>query len=104
MITKISVKKKGRQPTIQDPTIFSIYPGQRAEPLSETADKIIAALKQKYTKTKFYANDSCEGYDIKIQQNSFGGEVIQITQPTLDSVRKWTEQAYTKLDEIIPKT
>lgn len=103
MITKILIKKRGRPTSIKDPVIFSVYQGQIDEPLSETSDRVIAALKTKYKNTNFYADSSCEGYDIKIKQNLIGGEIIQITEHTLDSVRNWTTNAFSRLDEIIPK-
>lgn len=83
--------------TTEDPTVFTLFPGSKEEPMTDTVNKIIAILKTKYYKTTFYEESAYEGTHIKIKLNEHGGMIIPITEPTLDCVRKFADDAFKKL-------
>ena len=82
-------KQRGFQPKIiEDPTVFTVYKESLIgdETLMARATKLLQALKIKYRNTVFYTQDSFEGINIKLKQITMGGQVIEASQSTLDSV------------------
>lgn len=81
---------------IEDPIAVTVYPGSHDEPLTETAVKVIALIKAKYSKTNFYHVSSYDGMgiDIKVKLNEVGGMIIEITPQVLKSLQTFASNAY----------
>ena len=95
MRKKIFIRQQ-KQST-EDPIIFTLYPGSREEPMSETVNKVISSLKTKYKNTTFYSDDAYDGTNIKIKLREYGGTIISITEPTLNCVRDFASNAFKKI-------
>jgi hypothetical protein len=94
MKRKLFIPRKVRQAET-DPSILNIYPGEK--PISEVVSQVISILKVKYRNTNFYGDPCSDCTQIKIKLNECGGQVIPITEQTLDCVRKFVDEEFKKL-------